>query len=183
MAFEARDFAAARGYWQRLADVVPAGSDMARSVQVNIAQATRLEAGLQPVAERAPTEPGAAAASAVGASGASGAITGLVEISPELASRIQPGDTLFVFARAAQGPRMPLAIVRQPADGRPYRFRLDDSLAMSPALRLSGFEQVVVGARISRSGQALPQPGDLVGSSDALAPGAQGVRVLIDRVQ
>jgi cytochrome c-type biogenesis protein CcmH len=78
---------------------------------------------------------------------------------------------------------MPLAIVRRPADGLPFEFRLDDSMAMQPAMRLSAFAQVVVGARVSRSGNATPQAGDLVGLSAVVAPTAQGVRVLIDSVQ
>jgi cytochrome c-type biogenesis protein CcmH len=78
---------------------------------------------------------------------------------------------------------MPLAIYKVNAHAQPARFVLDDSMAMAPALRLSGFKQVIVGARISRSGQATPQAGDLIGQSGPLAPGAQGVRVVIDRVQ
>jgi cytochrome c-type biogenesis protein CcmH len=78
---------------------------------------------------------------------------------------------------------MPLAIVRRPADGQAYEFRLDDSMAMQPAMRLSAFAQVVVGARISRSGNATPQAGDLFGQSAVVAPTAQGVQVLIDSVQ
>jgi cytochrome c-type biogenesis protein CcmH len=117
------------------------------------------------------------------ASGAAGAVSGRVQIAPALAARVAPGDTLFVFARAAQGPRMPLAILRRTADLQGLDFSLDDSMAMAPELRLSGFARVVIGARISRSGQATPQPGDLVGQSAAVAPGARGVQVLIDRVQ
>jgi cytochrome c-type biogenesis protein CcmH len=90
---------------------------------------------------------------------------------------------LFVFARAAQGPRMPLAIQRQGAGPGPFRFKLDDSMAMSPASKLSAFNPVVVGARISRSGQAMPQSGDLVGQSAPVAPGTQALRIVIDGVQ
>lgn len=77
---------------------------------------------------------------------------------------------------------MPLAILRRGVT-LPLEFALDDSMAMSPQLRLSGFARVVVGARISRSGNATPQSGDLIGESSAVAPGAAGVRVLIDQVQ
>jgi cytochrome c-type biogenesis protein CcmH len=197
VAFEARDYGAARGYWQRLVAVVPAESPMARSVQNSIDQATQMEASASPtagvaVAQTTQTaqagapaqaaQPPLAAAPAAAASAVS-AVSGRVKISPELAARVAAGDTLFVFARAAQGPRMPLAILRRPADAAGADFVLDDSLAMSPALRLSGAAQVVVGARISRSGNATPQPGDLVGQSGVVAPGATGVQVLIDRVQ
>ena len=168
VAFEARDYPAARGYWERLLAVVPAQSDVARSIQGSIAQAMKMEAAL-----------GAGAAPAMAAA----PLTGEVSLSPELAARVAAGDTLFVFARAANGSRMPLAILRQPVGTWPQRFVLSDALAMSPNQRLSSQAQVVVGARISRSGNATPQPGDLVGSSPAVSSSAQGLRLVIDQVQ
>lgn len=176
-AFEARDYTAARGFWERLLVVLPEGSDIARSIRGSLAEATRLENG-----SAAATEPARAAADPAAAA-ADTAVAGEVQVAPALAARIQPGDTLFVFARAAQGPRMPLAILRQGAGPGPFSFRLDDSMAMSPATRLSGFNPVVIGARISRSGQATPQSGDLLGQSAPVAPGTRGVRVVIDSVQ
>jgi cytochrome c-type biogenesis protein CcmH len=114
-------------------------------------------------------------------------LTGEVSLGPGLAARVAPGDTLFVFARAAEGSphasRMPLAILRQPVGTWPQRFVLSDAMAMSPNQRLSSQPQVVVGARISRSGNATPQPGDLVGSSAVVSSSAQGLRVVIDQVQ
>lgn len=77
---------------------------------------------------------------------------------------------------------MPLAIVKRSAV-LPAAFALDDSMAMGPQLRLSAFPRVVVGARLSRSGNATPQAGDLVGQSEPVAPGATGLRIVIDRVQ
>ena len=186
VAFESRDYGAARGYWTRLLAVVPAESDMARSIQTNIGQTAALESGGTGMAVAAPTTAGPAAVSSAGpaATGpAATAVSGQVVLAPALVSRLAPGDTLFVFARAEQGPRMPLAIVKRPADGRPFEFMLDDSMAMAPNLRLSGFAKVTVGARISRSGQATPQAGDLIGQSEAVGPGSRGVQVLIDRVQ
>jgi len=173
VAFEAKDYAAARGYWERLLAVLPPGSPMLASVRVNIAQVTSLEGGDKAVARAAPTSTAKPAAAP---------LTGTVELSPALAHRVAAGDTLFVFARAAEGPRLPLAIVRASAS-LPFAFTLDDSMAMSPQLKLSSFSHVVVGARISRSGNATPQTGDLVGQSTALPPGAPNVRVLIDQVQ
>ena len=176
-AFEARDYTAARGFWERLLVVLPEGSDIARSIRGSIAEATQLENGRTMAAAPARTaaEPSAAAADT--------AVSGEVVIAPALAARIQPGDTLFVFARAAQGPRMPLAIQRQGAGPGPFNFKLDDSMAMSPASKLSAFNPVVVGARISRSGQAMPQSGDLVGQSAPVAPGTKALRIVIDGVQ
>ena len=185
VAFEARDYTAARGYWLRLVAVVPAESSMARSIQNNIAEATQLESGgtaarnAPPATLATPSTPPATP----DAEPAALAVRGQVQISSELASRMAPGDTLFVFARAVQGPRMPLAILRLPAQAGAVSFTLDDSTAMAPELRLSGFAQVVVGARVSGRGSATPQPGDLVGQSEPVAPGATGVQVVIDRVQ
>jgi cytochrome c-type biogenesis protein CcmH len=87
---------------------------------------------------------------------------------------------VFIFARAAEGPPMPLAVVRARVRDLPYRFRLDDSMAMTPAMKLSTFPRVVVGARVSSSGTAAPQPGDLQGTSAAVANNAAGVSVVID---
>lgn len=180
VAFEAKDYAAARGYWERLMAVVPPDSDMARSVQGSIAEARQLEGG---TAAAAPAAATAAAPTAPAAPAASVKLTGEVVLSPELAARVAAGDTLFVFARAAQGPRIPLAILRQPVGQWPVRFTLDDSMSMAPDLKLSAHAQVVVGARVSRSGEAMPQSGDLVGQSSTVAHTAQGLRIVIDKTQ
>jgi cytochrome c-type biogenesis protein CcmH len=75
---------------------------------------------------------------------------------------------------------MPLAFLRKQVKDLPFTFRLDDSLAMSPAANLSAATgPVIVGARISKSGQAMPQPGDLEGLSGAIAVGSSGVTVVI----
>lgn len=176
-AFEARDHAAARAYWERVLAQVPPDSDIARSMQGSIAQATQLEAAMAAAA------PSATPAPAVVPAVVAGALTGEVRLSPALAARVAAGDTLFVFARAAQGPRLPLAIVRRPVGEWPAAFTLDDSMAMAPKLKLSGFAQVVVSARVSRSGNATPQPGDLIGHSAPVTPGVQGLHILIDAVQ
>ena len=176
VAFEARDYVAARGYWERLIVVVPPGSDIARSVQANIAEARQLESA-------APAAAAAAPAVVSAAPGSASSVGGEVSVGPELAARIAPGDTLFIFARAAQGPRVPLAIIRRPVGAWPSAFVLDDSMAMAANLKLSGFDKVVVGARISKSGNATPQPGDITGQSAVIAPGTRGLRITIDQVQ
>ena len=102
-------------------------------------------------------------------------------LAPALAAQAAPGDTVFIYARAAQGPRMPLAIVRKQVSDLPFDFKLDDSSAMSPATRLSGAGQVVVSARISKSGQATPQSGDLRAESAPVAVGARGIALVIDQ--
>jgi cytochrome c-type biogenesis protein CcmH len=92
----------------------------------------------------------------------------VVDVDPSLTQRVPEGATLFVFARAAEGPRLPLAIARLPASGFPVTVRLDDSSAMVAGMNLSSQPRIVVGARISASGNATPQPGDLEALSDPL---------------
>ena len=93
-----------------------------------------------------------------------------------------PDATLFVYARAAQGSRMPLAIVRRAARDLPFEFALDDSMAMSRDATLSSASEVVVEARVSASGSATPASGDLAGTSAPVRPGTAGIVVTIDRV-
>jgi cytochrome c-type biogenesis protein CcmH len=107
-----------------------------------------------------------------------------VSLAPELAAQVAPEDTLFVFARAAQGSPMPLAVQRRQVKDLPLKLRLDDSMALQPQLRLSAFPQVLVGARISKAGSATPQSGDLQGEVAPVASGQPGtVKVKIDTVR
>jgi cytochrome c-type biogenesis protein CcmH len=114
--------------------------------------------------------------------GPAAAISGSVALAPAIAKQVSGNEHLFVFARAEGGPRMPLAIVRLRADALPYQFSLDDSQAMAPGMNISSAEAVRIEARISRSGEAKAQPGDLVGTSDVVKPGTRGVKVLVDKV-
>ena len=149
-------------------------------------------------AQPAPSAPAAGGAPSAGAAGAAGepsaaappqsaATPGLdvrVSLAPELAGRMPPTTTVFVFARAAAGPPMPLAVQRLRLADLPATVRLDDSMAMMPQMRLSSFPQVVVGARVSPSGQAMPQPGDLEGATGPVSGTGSGtVSVAIDRVR
>lgn len=109
------------------------------------------------------------------------AIEGTVRLAPGLADQASPQDAVFLFARAAEGPRQPLAALRITVADLPYRFRLDDSMAMMPDMKLSDFPSVVVAARVSKSGQPMAASGDLEGASEVLAPGASGVLLEIGK--
>jgi cytochrome c-type biogenesis protein CcmH len=179
VAFEAKDHAAARRYWERLLAVVPNDSAIARSVRGSLDEAIAMASGIT----AAPAGDAAASpAPTVVVAAADRTISGRVEIAPALAQRFSGGDTLFVFARAVDGPRMPLAILKRDA-ALPAAFTLDDAMAMSPQLRLSGFSEVVVMARVSKTGNATPQSGDLIGQSAPVRPGVSDLRVVIDSVQ
>ena len=113
--------------------------------------------------------------------GQSLAISGKVSIAPSLAGKGSATDTLFVFARETSGPPMPVAIMRATKKDLPFTFRLDDSNSMMPSRTLSDVAMVVIVARLSKSGQAMPQSGDLEGISQPVKPGVDGVTVVIDR--
>ncbi len=158
-AFDRDDFRAAARYWARMLPLVPADSEDARTIQANVDEAKKNFSAKKTMTK---------------------SVQGMVKLSPKLASRVSPTDTVFIFARAAEGPPMPLAVVRKRVRDLPASFSLDDSMAMAAGLKLSGFPRVVVGARISKSGNATPQPGDLQGLSGVVSNAAQGVSVLID---
>lgn len=174
-AFERGDAAGALRHWERAKAAAPPDSPFATGLDGSIAEA-RAAAG------QAAPAPAVAAAPPASAASAAAPLRVTVRLAPALAAKLPPGATLYVFARAAEGPRMPLAIVRQPAGAGPVEVMLDDRSAMTPALKLSAFPRVVVGARISASGNATPQPGDLEGLSDP-RPSAGAAEVLIDHIR
>jgi cytochrome c-type biogenesis protein CcmH len=168
-AFERHDFKGAIAHWQKILAIAPPNSDMAESIRDSIADAEKLAGG--PV--KAPPAPARAAAAA------SGTVSGTVQLAPALAARVAPGDTVFIFARAVDGPRAPLAVTRREVRELPATFTLDDRMAMAPGMNLSAHARVVVGARVSKSGQPTPQPGDFEGLSTPVKVGDTGVVVVI----
>ena len=164
-AFERKDYEAAIRYWEALLKHPKVSGEFAQALTAGIAEARALSSGKKTV--EAP---------------AAGRVSGTVTLDSALRARAAPEDTVFVYARAAQGPRMPLAIVKIQVKDLPYNFSLDDSMAMMPEMKLSAFTEVIVGARVSKSGGAKPAAGDLEGASAKISPGAKGVTVAIDQV-
>ena len=184
--------AASLVHWEKLRTLVPKDSADYREVESIIAEvkATKTDAkaaapaiAVPPTAAGPPTASNAAVADRAARSGVK--VTGRVAIAPEVAGKLVPGDTLFVFARAKEGPRMPLAVLRVPAPAAnafPFAFELTDAMAMAPGLNLSSFAEVVIEARVSKSGNAQLQPGDLSGITAVVRPGASGITVTIGKV-
>jgi len=167
-AYERKDFARAADVWSRMLPLVPEGSEDARTISENVEEARKL-AGIgsstpKPVAKAHP------------------GVRGTVRLDARLKKEVKPDDVLFVFARAPEGPPMPLAVLRARAADLPLRFALDDSLAMAQGMTVSSQPRVVVTARIAKSGKPLPAPGDLQGASKPVANDAAGVDVVIDSV-
>jgi cytochrome c-type biogenesis protein CcmH len=160
--FEARNYDAAIAYWERILPFAPPESEFAKTVRDSIAEARE------------------AAGSASAAAGTR--IEGTVSLSPALKDKVAPGDTVFILARAPGGARMPLAVTRTTVDKLPYRFTLDDAMAMTPTAKISDHAKVIVIARISKSGTPTPQKGDVEGVSPAIAPGTTGVDIVLSKV-
>jgi cytochrome c-type biogenesis protein CcmH len=189
-AFNRKDYAGAVKHWEKLAQVAPADSPWRGQLEGSIAEARQL-GGLLPAAPPAPMAaarpgPSTAAAPATAPAPAPAAagttVSGTVRLAPAIAKQASPDDVVFLYARPAEGSRMPLAIVRKQVKDLPFEFALDDAMAMSPAAKLSLFPKVVIDARVSKSGQAQAQPGDLAGRTAPIANDASGVVVEINEI-
>ncbi|MBI1988407.1 MAG: c-type cytochrome biogenesis protein CcmI [Betaproteobacteria bacterium] len=168
-AFDRKDYQEALVYWEQLLAKLPSESQFRQTLTASIDEARQL-GGIKPGALPAPLP------------AAGDGVRGTVSLSPALAGSVKPTDTVFIFTRAAEGPRQPIAAVRRQAIELPAQFTLDDSQSMSAGMKLSSFREVVVGARISKSGSATPQSGDLQGISQKVKVGATDVAVVIDSV-
>jgi cytochrome c-type biogenesis protein CcmH len=165
--------------WERLAKQIPPDSEDGRNLQAALAEVR----GKSPSAAQVPAAQAAPAATPVIAAADGGAsVTGTVELDAALKGKASAKDTIMVIARAP-GMRMPLAVLRVPASQFPLKFTLDDSLSMSPQAKLSGASEVEVEARVSKSGQALPEPGDLFSPVQTVKVGAKNVTLKVGQVR
>ena len=178
VAFNRKNYARAAKDWEQARANLPADVDpeMTQQLMAAIAEAqSQLTGGQETVSaiteSAAPAQP----------TGQAHAIRGTVTMAPSLAGKGSSTDTLFVFAREVSGPPMPVAIVRATKKDLPFTFQLDDSSSPMPSRKLSGAGTVVIVARLSKSGQAMPQSGDLEGTSQPVKSGEDGITVVIDR--
>jgi cytochrome c-type biogenesis protein CcmH len=200
-AYSEQNFQAALRFWERAREVVAADSPDAPELDRAIGEA-RNRLGLPAIPARAMGgERNASMPSAGGANGGANGnakgsansnvnanasstqraerISGRVSVAPDLASKVAPTDTVFIYATPVSGSRMPLAIVKITANQLPYDFVLDDTTAMNPSAKLSGIDEVTVRARISKSGNAMQQPNDLGVSVTPVKPGSAGLNLMV----
>jgi cytochrome c-type biogenesis protein CcmH len=148
---EEGSFAEARQYWQKLASLLPADSESLPQVQQMLlaldAEQAKKQSAVPPVD-----------------------IHVQVEIPVDLKARMKPDTTVFIYAQAIAGPKMPLAIVRKQLSDLPVKVVLNDAVAMQGSSHLSDHPQLRILARVSQSGQAMSQPGDFIGSVEISQP-------------
>ncbi|MSQ05575.1 MAG: c-type cytochrome biogenesis protein CcmI [Nitrosomonadaceae bacterium] len=194
-AFEQDNFKQAANHWEKLLTIIPADSKLAQSVSESITKAKSLASKslasngksestvkreskiLSENNNALPLKTQRTTANITSAS----TVSGIVKITPAFAVKISPEDNLYIYARAKEGPKMPLAIVRLRAKDLPASFLLKDGMGMNPNMKLSSFAEVVISARITKTGRAMPESGDLQGFSSIIKMGDQSVSILIDQ--
>ena len=158
------NYKAAVQVWEKVAQQLPPETEESRSIQASIADA-RAKGGLPSKTVVAPK-----------------GISGKIEISADLKSKVKPSDILMVIARKP-GERMPVAVLKTSVAEFPMSFSLTDALAMNPNALLSQLSDASIEVRISKTGMAKPEAGDLISSPQTVKVGASNVRLVIDRVR
>lgn len=157
------NYSSAAQTWERLSKLLPPGSDEARAIAASIEEA-RSKSGVT-------TSPAAIRKT----------ISGQIDISSELKPKVKPGDMLMVIARQP-GERMPVAVLKAPVTQFPFNFVLDDSLAMNPNRQISQLSEVTIEVRISKTGMAKAESGDLVSAVQTVKLGSAKVRILVNQI-
>ena len=174
--YQVKDYRTTLTYWETLLAQFPEDSENHTQMLKNIGEVKEL------LGEELQPEFIAKIQAAEQAQKAGASVSGEVTLDPKLANQVSPTDTVFVYARAANGPRMPLAIIKKQVKDLPIKFNLDDSLAMNPSMKISKFPQVVVSARVTKTGNAMPQAGDLQGATAPVNLGSQGLNIVINNI-
>jgi cytochrome c-type biogenesis protein CcmH len=164
--FGAGNYKAAVQSWEKLAAQLPPNTDEARAIAGSIAEA-RSKGGLVAKTPVAVTGKG---------------ISGQIELSNDLKSKVKAGDVVMVIARQV-GERMPVAVLKVPAGKFPMNFVLNDSLAMNPSNPLSKLSEASIEVRISKTGMAKPEVGDLISAAKTVKVGTENIQLLIDQVR
>ena len=164
--FNTQNYKAAVQSWEKLAKQLPADSDEARAIAASIAEA-RTKGGLAPESKPVISSKG---------------VSGQVDIAPELKAKVKAGDVLMVIARKP-GERMPVAVLKTAVSAFPMSFVLNDSLAMSPNVLISQLPEISVEVRISKTGMAMPEPGDLISAPQTVKVGSSNIRLLINQIR
>ena len=187
MAYEARgDYKTAVSYWQSLLPKVQSNANDSQEVKMRLAHAEARLTGKPleiPNPEQVAQASNAANTSTSPTAATGASVTAIIKLGEKYKQRVKPTDTVFVFARAVNGPRQPLAAKRLQVKDLPATITLNDSMAMSPMNKLSDFAQVYIGARVSRSGNVMPSNGDLQGRSDVVETKTAGqtIEITIDQ--
>ncbi|MGF1548550.1 MAG: c-type cytochrome biogenesis protein CcmI [Thiotrichales bacterium] len=179
------EYAEAIGYWQRARTALEGNPESSAMLDQAIAQLREKLGGSAPQAPETTASPSVASPPAAPAEGsqAGARVSVAIKVADDLLPRIDPDDTVFIFARDAAGPPMPIAARRYKISELPVEVTLDDTASMTPERKLSQFPRIVIVARISKAGNPMPQPGDLEGLSTPVAPQENaGVAITIDRV-
>lgn len=179
-------FADALKYWQQArkplaADNpdVPGLDEAIASVQQKLGMPAQVAKGPSAQMNAAQMPVAAPSANTSGAASTGLTVSGQVAIAEALKGKVKPSDVVFIYATPANGERMPLAIFKTTVAQLPLAFTLDDSTAMTPDRKLSGAGEVLVKVRVSKSGNAMPQSGDLAGTLGPVKVGAKGLKLEI----
>jgi cytochrome c-type biogenesis protein CcmH len=168
--FNVQNYKGAVQSWEKLAKQLPADSNEARTIAASIAEA-RSKGGLAP----------ASAPSSAPLMSNQG-VSGQIEIAPDLKAKIKAGDVLMVIARKP-GERMPVAVLKTAVTAFPMNFVLNDTLAMSPNSLISQLPEVLIEVRVSKTGMAMPEAGDLISQQQTVKVGTTNTRLMIDQVR
>jgi cytochrome c-type biogenesis protein CcmH len=177
-AFSEDRYTDALKYWQHVQNLVPPNSPDAQALTEAIAKAQE-RAGIKPT--QAPMQGPAQGVSKAAPQSSSSQVTGRVSLSADVLKHVHPKDTVFIYAVPVSGSKMPLAMIRTTVDQLPYDFVLSDKNAMNPAANLSSVKEVTLKARVSESGNAMPQPGDLGVTLGPVHVGDQNIKLTISQ--